>query len=536
MRFRLQVTALVLGTVVTSIPVTTNIGCNVSQYINVPTTSGLLTGHVPSNSDCVVEFLGVPYAQPPVGQLRFEAPVKLNVASKPFTAAKYAADCPHATNVNIDGYPGFTPQGPKCVADFLVDAGTTQSEDCLYLNIWTKATKVADAAKPVLVFFFGGGFNYGGTDTAFYNGKYFAGAQDVVVVTINYRIDVFGFPGAPGQPANLGLRDQRVGVEWVRENIAAFGGNPEKITIFGQSVGGEAVDFWAYAYEQDPIVSGIIAHSGNAFSFALNTAATVKNNWNTIVAGVNCTNSEDQLACVRQVDWQNILAISETIRPLPSNNFLRSISHFTPFPDEEIVFSDYINRTIAGNFAKVPIMLGNTNNEDGFYRLVPYAQTGLLPTSQDVIEFLLETFTCPVTFQASARRSHGVPAWAFRYMADWDNTRLYSTNGSTSGAYHMVDLHMIFGASEDVTALPTTADQRKLTQIMQTAWATFAEDPIDGLTSLGWPQFDQSKDSYILLGNDSISSVQYVAPSNWNSPCSTVTFGLFGTSTATSSP
>ncbi|KAK0761712.1 hypothetical protein N5P37_005694 [Trichoderma harzianum] len=110
------------------------------------------------------------------------------------------------------------------------------------------------------------GFNYGGTDTAFYNGKYFAGVQDVVVVTVNYRIHVFGFPGAPGQPANLGLRYQHVGVEWVRDNIAAFGGNPEKITIFGQSVGGEAVDFWAYAYKQDPIVNGIVAHSGNAFS------------------------------------------------------------------------------------------------------------------------------------------------------------------------------------------------------------------------------------------------------------------------------
>lgn len=157
MRFQPQVTALVLGTVVTSSPVTTSIGCNIGQYINVPTTNGLVTGHVPSNSECVVEFLGIPYAQPPVGQLRFEAPVKLNTTSKPFTAAKYAADCPHATVADIYGYPGFTPQGPKCVADFLVDAGTTQSEDCLYLNIWTKATNVADAAKPVMVFFFGGG-------------------------------------------------------------------------------------------------------------------------------------------------------------------------------------------------------------------------------------------------------------------------------------------------------------------------------------------------------------------------------------------
>ncbi|PNP50015.1 hypothetical protein THARTR1_09346 [Trichoderma harzianum] len=199
--------------------------------------------------------------------------------------------------------------------------------------------RIAYTSKPVLAFFFGGGFNFRDTNTAFYNGKYFAGEQDVVV-TVNYRIDVFGFLGAPCQPANLGLRDQRVGVEWVRDNIAAFGGNPEKIAIFGQSIRGEGVDFWAYAYEQDPIVSSIIAHSGNAFSFPFNTAATVENNSNAIVAGVNCTNEEDQLACVRQVDWQNILGISETIRPLPSDNFLRPISHFAPFPDDDVVFSN----------------------------------------------------------------------------------------------------------------------------------------------------------------------------------------------------
>lgn len=254
------------------------------------------------------------------------------------------------------------------------------------------------------------------------------------------------------------------------------------------------------------------------------------------MAGVNCTNAVDQLACVRQVDWQEILAISGTIRLLPSDNFLRTISHFSPSPDEEVVFSDYINRTTTGNFAKVPIMLGNTNNEDGFYRLVPYALTSLLPTSEDVATFILESFTCPVTFQASARRTHGVPAWTFRYMADWNNTRLYSINGSTSGAYHMVDLHMVFGTSEDVTGLPPTADQENLTHIMQIAWASFANDPYYGLTSLGWPQFDQNEDSYILLGRDNHPSALFVSPSDWNTPCSTITFGLFRTSTPTVPP
>lgn len=157
MHFQPQTAALVLATVVTSTSVTSDLVCNINKYVNVPTTNGLITGHVPSISNCVVEFLGIPYAQPPVGQLRFESPVKLNGTTKSFIATNYAADCPHAVNISLSGYPGFTPQGPKCVADFLVSNGTAQSEDCLYLNIWTKATNVVDAAKPVLVFFFGGG-------------------------------------------------------------------------------------------------------------------------------------------------------------------------------------------------------------------------------------------------------------------------------------------------------------------------------------------------------------------------------------------
>ncbi|KAI7224348.1 hypothetical protein KC330_g9270, partial [Hortaea werneckii] len=94
--------------------------------------------------------------------------------------------------------------------------------------------------------------------------------ENVIVVTVNYRLNIFGFPGAPDNVDNLGFRDQRFAGEWVRDNIAAFGGDASKITIFGQSSGGVAVDYWAFAYTEDPIVSGLISHSGNALSFPMN--------------------------------------------------------------------------------------------------------------------------------------------------------------------------------------------------------------------------------------------------------------------------
>jgi cholinesterase len=97
-------------------------------------------------------------------------------------------------------------------------------------------------------------------------------------VSANYRLNIFGFPGAPGADTNLGLRDQRLAVEWVQKNIGAFGGNPKKIVIAGQSSGGAAVDWWSYAYKKDPIVHGLMSTSGNAFSFPMN-AQKQKDNW-----------------------------------------------------------------------------------------------------------------------------------------------------------------------------------------------------------------------------------------------------------------
>ncbi|KAL7797374.1 alpha/beta-hydrolase [Trichoderma ceciliae] len=491
--------------------------CNTRQFLTVSTTNGPITGHHASNSHCVMEYLGIPFAQPPLGNLRFAPPAKIR-SKKPYVAARYGSDCPLTPSKPVD-YPGFTPQAQRVVNYFASAAGTPQSEDCLTLNVWSKATPNSlKAKKPVLVFFYGGRFTIGNTDSPFYTGKYFADAEDIVVVTVNYRINIFGFPGAPGETQNLGLRDQRAAVEWVRDNIKQFGGDPDKITISGQSAGGVAVDYWAYAYKNDPIANGIIAHSGNLFSFPVNAPGVPEKNWDTVVAAVNCTSARNVMSCMRKADWQSIKAAAAAIKPTPSTSVLRSIPAFYPIPDETIVFSDYVKLTNSGRFAKLPLLLGNNNNEDGYYRIPSFA-SGIVPTADQVKSFLLESFTCPVSHQAKARRDYGVPAWAYRYMADWANTRLYPT----SGAYHGVDLHMIFGASADVSGLPTTANQRSLTKLMQHAWFSFSNNPSSGLSRIGWPQFNQKTASLIVLGQNNLPKAQFVHPSNFDSLCPNIT-------------
>ncbi|OHF04083.1 carboxylesterase [Colletotrichum orchidophilum] len=490
----------------------------------VPTSNGPITGHPVSNNSEVLEFLGIPYAKPPVGDLRFAPPQRFT-GNKSHEASHFGFDCPLSPSRQVD-YPDMTPQAQRIIGYFASAAGTPQSEDCLTLNIWTRSTEKARfAAKPVIVFFYGGRFAVGNTNSPFYNGKYFADAQDVVVVTVNYRINIFGFPGAPGQPQNLGLRDQRVAVEWVRDNIAGFGGDPAKITIAGQSSGGVAVDYWSYAYVKSPIVNGLIAPSGNALSFPLNSPDVTARNWNTVVAAVNCTNTTDTMGCMRTRNWEDIKSATAAIRPTSSSSVLRAIPAFYPTVDNVTVFPDYVSMTESGKFAKLPILFGNNHNEDGYYRIPAYGN-GVVPTPGQVESFLLESFTCPNSYQGQARLRHGVSAWIYRYFGDWDNTRLFPT----SGAYHGVDLHMIFGASGDVSGIQPSDAQRRTTALMQSAWATFADDPVDGLSSvLGWPKFDPSETSLVLLAVQNDLEPHFVKPSLYDEPCSTITLGALGT-------
>lgn len=195
----------------------------------------------------IAVFRGIPYAQPPVGELRWRAPRALSRWSGTRTAKQFGHVC---TQADPKGDAGVGSEAP--------------SEDCLTLNIWSPAR--APANRPVMVWLHGGGYVSGSGSAPLYDGASLA-RRGVVVVTLNYRLGRFGFFDHPqlratGEGANFGLLDQRAALAWVRDNIAAFGGDPTQVTLFGNSAGAESVLFHMAAPESRGLFARAVVQSG----------------------------------------------------------------------------------------------------------------------------------------------------------------------------------------------------------------------------------------------------------------------------------
>lgn len=330
----------------------------------------------------------------------------------------------------------------------------------------------------------------------------------------SYRLNIFGFPGSPSAPANLGLLDQRKAIEWVRDNIAAFGGDPARITIMGQSAGGSAVDYYSYAYTKDPIVAGLISHSGTALSFTPNTPAYSATSFASAAASLNCTGSDDDvLSCMRTKPFDVVLNATAKAKPLPSVALPQPVFH--PTVDNITVFGNYSALSSAGAFAKIPYLAGNTDNEDGFYHIAAAGANITLTDSQWQL-YDLEGFTCATASETAARARAGVPVWRYRYFGQWPNLELYNTSGS----YHGSDLHMIFGAAQDVTGIDNIFAENQLSKFMMRAWASFVNDPKNGLWDvMGWPTYSPSNNGLISLGGAGLTGALYDPSKYYDDGC-----------------
>lgn len=330
----------------------------------------------------------------------------------------------------------------------------------------------------------------------------------------SYRLNIFGFSGAPGEQQNVGLLDQRKAIEWVRDNIAGFGGDPLRISIMGHSAGGAAVDYHSYAYKADPIVAGLISHSGTALSFKPNTPDFSRKSFLSAALKLGC-NGTNVVSCMRKKDTFAVLDASTKVEPLPSVALSQPVFH--PTVDNKTVFADYPALTASRAFAKIPYLAGNTDKEDGFYRIAAAGENVTL-TDKQWLTFDLEGFTCATAAAVAAHRFVGVPVWRFRYFGDWPNLRLYPD----SGAYHGVDLHMIFGGVEDVvgSGLPNSVKENAMMEYMMRAWASFVKNPARGLLEdHHWPLYNPHWRTLVTLGFNQNPTFSVTTPPLYDRLC-----------------
>ena len=456
----------------------------------VHTTSGTIKGTVSKDQPNVRQFLGVPFAQPPLGALRWEPPQELpkSAASGTVSATKLPPSCPqYLTTIGNSVYKNdvleFNLQG-------LNVTGST-SEDCLTLSVWTPviANSKGHASKtkllPVLVFIYGGAFVNGGQDVPYQlPPQWVQRTQDHVVVSFNYRLNIFGYPNAASlSEQNLGLLDQRQAVKWLERNIAAFGGDPSRMILWGQSAGAASADFYNYAFYSDPVVKGLVMDSGTAL-LPIFSADFSHSNFSFVASKVGCpglsSQPQGELACMRTVP---ATTIESFLQQYQDNGTSPSIS-FVPVPDERRIFSNYTARALQGKLAKLPAIIG-TNAQDGVI-LAPYPVTNpdAGPNQTLVAQGLLNTFVCPATETIRLRNQNNLTTFRYLYAGNFSNI----APRKWMGAYHSAELPMLFGTFDNFRGTGPPFENQT-SAAMQDAWVAFARSGSSGLKKTGWQPY-----------------------------------------------
>nr|POE82248.1 para-nitrobenzyl esterase [Quercus suber] len=495
----------------------------------VLTTSGLVHGHAASNATQVSEYLGIPFAQPPLGDLRFAPPEPYRSRAN-LSGAAYGNVCPQLTMEAA--IPKSLPTTVYNVLCAIGGCGQRPQEDCLTLNVWSKPQS-GSAKKPTLVWIYGGAFDTGGTNITAYNGQYFVDQEDVVIVSFKYvpfclcsasREEV-SLTGVAIDLASLGSQELQPWTRtWVRDNIARFGGDPDRITIFGESAGAASVEYYNYAWTKDPIIAGSIAQSGSAFGLHdNNTPEQQAAKWNNLTQTLGCgdsttQSSEDVLACMRNPDKVSMQALlNKTAAPTG-----QILAVFGPTIDNKTVFANYTQQSIEGKFIQKPILAGSNENEGGLFQLIALGSGITQPTSY--WEALTQnTFTCPSNTQAWARWLHNVPVWRYRYLPSFPNLDIPTSVGR---AYHSSEIAVLFGTDQEASGGDSTARERQVGAYMRGAWAAFAHCPATGLAkSLNWPEYSPDVNGtkgLVLLGKENATVATFSARGPWDGTCSLV--------------
>ena len=467
------------------------------------TTEGPISG-LRDPATGVAAYKKIPYAAPPIGELRFSLPQ------------------PPASHVEVlDG----TVFGPACPQEStpLFNSSLGQSEDCLTLNLWAPEQTSSSEPLPVMVWLHGGAFVVGSSNWYMFEGTSLA-SRGVVVVTLNYRLGTLGFlahdalatgEGEERTTGNWGLHDQITALRWVRDNAASFGGDPNNVTLFGESAGGMSVCallgspaaaglFHRVISESGPCMSSV--HMASAEQGAELAAA--------MVTRLGCVTAPDVAACLRALSVEEVMAgqvgtiyaFSPTERP-------------GPVVDGVLLPVTPAQALRSGATADIPMLFG-TNRDEGVlfawgagidrpeeldsmlmqlvgprfigpvrarYAIDRYGGSAAEAAEAATTEIL---FLCPARRAARDQAAQGRRSWVYYFT---EVGKLLDLIGL--GATHGTELTFVFG-----DGMGLSADEARLGDRMKTWWTTFARTGVPGsVDDIDWPLYDASTEPYLEL-------------------------------------
>lgn len=475
----------------------------------------------------LVTFRGIPFARPPIGELRFRAPQEATPWQGVRDATRFGPRAVQVPNEALEAILGRPEDQPAL------------DEDCLYLNVWTPG--LDDRRRPVMVWIHGGGFTIGAGSDPIYDGSALA-SRDVVVVTINYRLGPFGFLYVPGFAdaagetcANFGILDQIAALKWVQAEIAAFGGDPGNVTIFGESAGAMSIG----TILGSPLATGLfhkaILQSGAAHQVltqdvaAANTAAFVE------ALGM----AKSDAAALRARPVEDMLEAQTKLEAESGWAARRGLGlglRYQPVIDGHVVSQPAINEIRNGSARDVPILIGTTLDE---YKLFAVMVPHLREISEDEaakrVSYLLpgrdiERARSMLRAYRQARAARGeatdpyelvcaaVTDWLFRVPADRlaeaqaaQRQRVFAyrldwrspVGEGILGACHAIDLPFVFGTHHLTRRwVGKGADVDALAATIGDAWVTFARSGDPSTDALPWPAFDTTHRKTVVLNHD----------------------------------
>lgn len=454
--------------------------------------------------DGVYAWKGIPYAKPPVGSLRFRAPQRPDSWE----------DIRDATS--------FSPVAPQTQREIMAFYGneiTNMNEDCLYLNVWSPG---ADGKKrPVLVWIHGGSFVSGSGSSDWYDGASFAAQGDVVVVTINYRLGILGFLhlGVIGgneyvTSGNCGILDQVAALQWVQENITEFGGDPNNVTVFGESAGAMSIGVLLGFPSAQGLYKRAILQSGSAAFVHTSEKAT---------------KVASHFLAALQIEPANLSKLEE----LPVEQLLQAADHLPPMSLGPVIdgvsLPKHPHKALSEGSAKdVSILIGTNKDEynifsvfDPEWKNADEAKVTALfektfgpllsviskefsePLSQELFNKLLtnHVFTAPALELAELQSKQGAPVWMYRF--DWETPVFDGALKST----HALELPFVWNTLDKPNIANFTGpspDRQQLANLMHQAWINFARNGNPNTKNLPeWPMYDLNNRSTMIFNNES---------------------------------